>query len=106
MRTFLAVLIAIVVGASATSPVAYALQSSTTGGYASTYNWHNMYSCDSMNDGNTFENQSWNSAGQRTIVKDNYGGGCSGLDLASVRVKFRGCRDRIFDNCGPMRYSS
>lgn len=104
MRKFLGLLIVAVFSVSATTTVAQALTSSTTGGYAYNSSTQSMYSCDTRDDGAAFENQSWNSSNQRSVIRDNVGGICNGLSYAQEQVRFRGCRDQVFDNCGPYRY--
>jgi hypothetical protein len=104
MRKFLGLLIVAVLSVSATTTAAQALTSSTTGGYAYNSSTQSMYSCDTLDDGATFENQSWNADNQRGVIRDNAGGSCNGLSYAREQVRFRGCRDQVFDNCGPLRY--
>lgn len=105
MRKFLGLMIVAVLSISATATIAQAQTSSTTGGYAYDSSRQSMWSCDTLDDGHTFENQSWNADNDRHIVKDTLSTpGCGGMSWATLQVKFRGCRDQLVDNCGPMRY--
>ncbi|MEU4384108.1 hypothetical protein [Promicromonospora sp. NPDC023805] len=68
MRKFLGLLIVAVFSVSATTTVAQALTSSTEGGYAYDSSTQSMYSCDTLDDGAAFENQSWNADNQRSSI--------------------------------------
>lgn len=109
MRRFLGIMIAavIVMSGGATAATAFTETSRVQGdGYAGIYwNINEFASCDTAADTFTFLGQAWNRGGRKFTARDTTSSaGCTYRDMSSTLTKMRGCSDRVFDICGPMRY--
>lgn len=79
---------------------AYAVTSSTTGGYAYTTGAYKVSACDTTDDGHEIEGQSKHSSGPTQFVRDSAStAGCTSNTYGRSVTQIRACKLMLRDDC-------